>query len=281
MEINSTFNTRNRLDHLLPQGYLDGFINPSVEGELWAFNKSKTKWFPTGTPAVAAIKGFYDYSEGSNPDATADEAFRELESKFPIIRRELISENFSTWKKHRDLLLTFAQMLRARSGLFRSGNIAATQQSQLLRIVEVKNNSLRYEPYKPKNPKEHASLLRNKAITDMRTEIKKGPSWFAELDWCLRLTRNVQEPFITTDNPVVVLGKQSDLAEAVKDTESLVFFPICWQACLIGSRLKFDVETDYFEYLDMRKTRKIYVESADQFVYSPLELMLDEDLPSR
>lgn len=72
---------RNRLDHLLPQGYLEGFTNPSVEGELWVLDVSNSRWFPTGTAAVGAIKGFYDYSPEANPTELADNVFRTLENK--------------------------------------------------------------------------------------------------------------------------------------------------------------------------------------------------------
>jgi hypothetical protein len=68
---------------------------------------------------VAAIRGFYDYSPGSTPDQTADQAFKEFEDKFPNVRRELVAGNFSGWRSHLEFLLRYAQMLRARSELFR------------------------------------------------------------------------------------------------------------------------------------------------------------------
>src|SRR5271166_4101966 len=106
---------RGRLDHLLPQGYLDGFTNPSKPGRLSVFSIERQQWFESAPRRVAAIKGFYDYSPGSAPDQTADQAFKEIEDRFPNVRRELVASGFSGWQAHLDFLLQYAQMLRARS----------------------------------------------------------------------------------------------------------------------------------------------------------------------
>lgn len=50
----------NRLDHVLPQGYLDGFTNPSSQGQVCVFDRQQHRWFNTGTARVGAIRGFYD-----------------------------------------------------------------------------------------------------------------------------------------------------------------------------------------------------------------------------
>ena len=260
---------------MLPQGYLDGFTSPSEEGQLWAFDRSQSRWFPTGTPAVAAIKGFYEYSPGSNPDQTADETFRELESKFPNVRKELIAENFSGWTKHRDFLLRFAQMIRARSELFRQEDIAHTRDTRILKVVEAVDRKLTYEPYRPKTQGEYATLLRNKAITQMRIEVKKGPAWFLDLNWCLRLAQSHTDPVITTDNPLVLECNAPTVHEGIHDPSSCIFFPICWRACLVGSRAKFDIETDIFQPPNLEKLRRMYFQSATRFVYSPSRLAHD------
>ncbi len=115
---------RNRLDHVLPQGYLGGFASPSNQGLVWVFDRKLPRWFDTGTAAVGAIRGFYDYPPGSEPDQTADQAFARLETKFPVVRSELVASGFSSWVKELDFLLAFAQMLRTRSELFREEHMA-------------------------------------------------------------------------------------------------------------------------------------------------------------
>ncbi|MBI3406148.1 MAG: DUF4238 domain-containing protein, partial [Acidobacteria bacterium] len=128
---------RNRLDHVLPQGYLDGFTSPSQKGQVSVFDRQEGRWFETGTRGVGAIRGYYDYSEGSHPDQTADQAFTHLETEFPTVRRELIENNFSNWRAHLDFLLSFAHMLSARTELFREQDLAHARTLTMFKIAEV------------------------------------------------------------------------------------------------------------------------------------------------
>ncbi len=276
----------NRLDHVLPQGYLDGFTSPSNQGQLCVFDRQQQRWFNTGTPGVAAIRGFYDYSPGSEPDQTADQAFAELEAQFPPVRRELVENNFSNWRAHLDFLLHFAQMLRTRSERFRQQDVAHTRKQTMFEVVEVLerkpserqpgrfDETLRVRPFRPVDQKEYETLLRNKAITDMRTEMAKGAAWLSELHWCLRFAVSPIDPVITADHPVVVDGRSPTLKEALPDPNALVFFPVCWQACLIGSMAKFDKETDAFHPSDLRSLRGICLKLANRFVFSPSQVAI-------
>jgi hypothetical protein len=277
---------RNRLDHLLPQGYLEGFTAPSTPGQLSVFDCRDQRWFETGTAVVGAVRGFYDYTEGTEPGQDADEAFANLETRFPAVRRDLFAGGVSDRRKHLDVLLAFAQMLRVRSELFRDQNMANDRRKPFMRIKEILPaepsktdpgtfvTPIRVEPYRPDNDKEHELLLRNKAITDMRTEIAKGPTWMSDMHWCLRSCQNPADPFVTSDNAVVVQRCTPALEEALRDRETLIFFPICWQACLVGSPAKLDVETGALDPSDIRKVRGIFRQSAFRFVFSPLRVDL-------
>jgi hypothetical protein len=229
---------RNRLDHYVPQGYLESFIGPSGNGQLGVFDKQKGSWFESGTPGVGAIRGFYDYSVGSEPDQTADDAFGELEITFPKVRRELAGSGFADWNKRLETLLRFAQMLRARSLLFREQALSRNRNLTFLKIEEIlppeaseSGTRIRYS----RHVASEAELL-NKAITDMRMEIASGTAWMSDLHWCLRTTADVEDPFVTCDGPVIMEGRVRQAADALKDGETLIFFPLCWQACLVGSR---------------------------------------------
>jgi hypothetical protein len=271
--------TRSRLDHHLPQGYLEGFIAPSAEGQLSVFHREEGRWFESGPPGVGAIKGFYDYSEGLQPDQTADQAFRDLETKFAAVRRALVASRFSDWKKELNILLQFAQMLRARAPLFREQSMDQGRRLTFLRIDEILPpqpsktepgklvTPIRYSPYVPTEAE-----LRNKTITDMRTEISKGAAWMSQMQWCLRTTWNPSDPFVTCDCPVVMEGWTPTQAEALQDRRTLVFFPVCWQACLIGSPAKFDNEIDMLGPDDMKKLRDLFLKSATRFVFSPVRI---------
>src|SRR6516165_9301044 len=51
---------RNRLDHYVRHGYLEGFIGPSGNGQLSVFDKQKGSWFESGTPGVGAVLALAD-----------------------------------------------------------------------------------------------------------------------------------------------------------------------------------------------------------------------------
>jgi Protein of unknown function (DUF4238) len=228
---------------------------------------------------IGAIKGFYDYSEGLRLDETADEAFAELETAFPEVRRKLVATGFANWLKHLDILLRFAQMLRARSLLFREQSLARARNLTFLKVEEILPQvrsktepgkfltPVRYSPYVPSEGE-----LRDKTITDMRTEIGEGAAWMSEMHWCSRVSQDEDDPFVTCDTPVVMEGHTTAPEDALKDPGTLIFFPLCWQACLVGSPAKFDVETGSLAPSDMRKMRALYLKSAIRFVFSPVRI---------
>lgn len=265
---------RGRLDHLLPQGYLNGFTHPSTPGQLSVYDIQNQRWFESGTARVAAIRGFYDYSHSGDPDKTADEAFREFEEKFPNIIRELVGKGFSNWQEHLNFLLGYAQMLRVRTELFREQELAQARQATMLRVTEVFQDpktgqmAIRYAPL-TETDAELETLRRNMSITKMRSEIDKGPAFFSTMHWCLRVTEDRSDPVITGDNPIIVEGQAPTLGAALDDPRTLVFFPVCWQACLVGSRGSFKVDTDSFYACYLRRLRSRYLRTDGRFAYSP------------
>jgi hypothetical protein len=265
------------LDHILPRSYLAGFTSPLKQGQLSAFDLRLRCWFEASPASVGAEKGFYDYSPGSLPDQTADEAFSALESKFPVVRKELIESNFTAWATHREFLLEYAQMLRARSRLFRAQATDLARQSIIGVVDEVLEKGLKVKPYTPAEEVRHAQGLRNLTITQMRSEIAKGSGLFSKLHWCLRMTRDVNHPAITADLPVIVLGSAPEtpvLQEAVLlDPNSWVVFPVCREAYLIGNALPLETETEDFLPLGLAWLQEWYFKDKVGFVYSPLRVL--------
>ena len=43
---------RNRLDHILPRSYLEGFTNPSKQGQLSVFDRRGRRWFAASTDGM-------------------------------------------------------------------------------------------------------------------------------------------------------------------------------------------------------------------------------------
>jgi hypothetical protein len=264
---------------------LEGFTIPSKEGRLWVFDIERRNWFESSPGNVAAERAFYDYSESSEPDATADQAFREFETSFPPLRRELVASKFSGWTRHREFLVRYSQMLRARSNLFRQEVLKEANNATFLKVEEVLQTrpnpdkpgeteiQIRYSDFDMQNNAHRAAFFKNMSITKMRMEIGKGAGEFAGWHWGLRFTGDVTKPVITGDNAVALVGfGHSSREEAVKDQDTLFIFPICWQACLIGRRVKID-ETDAFQPTDLSDLYPLYLnESGCRFAYSPHRL---------
>jgi hypothetical protein len=268
---------RNRRDHILPRGYLEGFTDTGQkDGVLHVFRIEKRSWlkFAISPVRVGAERGYYDYSEDGTPDATADEVFLPFETRFPKIRRDLVANGFSAWTAHRDFLVRYSQMLRARSRLFRQEVLEEANSSVFLNVEEVLTETqLRYSHFEPQGA-QRDGLFKNLSITKMREEIKRGAGEFASWHWCLRFTTDITKPIITRDNAVALIGSRPSLrGEAMTNPDTIFVFPICWQACLVGSVRRFDTETEAIHPSMLANLHELYLNQPGcRFAYSPVRL---------
>jgi hypothetical protein len=266
---------RNRKDHYIPRSFLRGFIDParwSLEQPIWHLDIPNSVWSERSPGEVGYRHGFYDYATAEIGLESADSAFAELEGRFPRIRRSLKEKNFENWKDHLDFLLRYAQMMRARSLLFFEHKQAEWKKAKAWIVDEVlpDGKSIKVKSMTPESLPD--SFIRNRTIVEMRDEIKKGAAWLKDFNWCLRYCDSPSAPFVISEIPFVCRGRTSELAEALQDPETLLFFPLCWQACLIGNRQFFEKETDRLGSADMREVQKMYRESASLFILSPTKL---------
>ena len=109
-----------RRDHWLPQCYMQGFIGPSRKDEprpLYCFEKETQQWRAVSTKEIGQGEGFYDYAEGTDYDAIThpDSVFGRLEKQWRSKRELMGRDKFASWARHKDLLIEFMHMLRARS----------------------------------------------------------------------------------------------------------------------------------------------------------------------
>jgi len=269
---------------------LSGFIHPlraSEQKKLWVFDVREKTWIERSPKEIGGEVGFYDYSFGSKPDQTADQAFTSLEKEFPLVRTRILESGFAAWRQHLDFLLEYFQMLRARSFLFRKELVAQADSSEFFELTESVRKEVDWknpggagfdvwkiaEVAFP-DPREKQVLLKNKAITDMREEVRKGVDWFQNFHWALRYTRDPDNPVITSDNCLVMTGEPTNRESALTHPETLIFLPLSWQACLIGSPLQFNAETDTFHPSDLIRTRRIFAANAEKFIVSPCRLSL-------
>jgi len=234
-------------------------------------------WSEKSPREVGYRYGFYDYATDDAGLETADSAFADLENTFPKVRNTLISCKFEGWKEDfLEFLLCYVQMIRARSLLFFERLEEEGKNLRALTIQEVspdrKSVTVRSMTPEPL-PRE---FIRNWTITEMRNEIQKGPAWLSSFDWAIRLCDSPSAPFVVSEVPFVAQGRYSEAADLFRDPDALLFFPLCWQACLIGSPRAFDIGTDRFGEADMVTIQKVYRDTAELFLLSPAKIGFDE-----
>ena len=229
------------------------------------------RWKERSTKAVGYLDGFYDYANehinAEHPDVT----FKCLENEFPRVRTQILKEGFPSWVQHKDFLLSYMQMMRARSPLFfehwseQSRAIRVATITEVLSDTQVKVDSLNGRPFT-------SAETHDWTISKMREEIKKGADWMANFHWALRYTDSSSNPVITAEQPVAFIGSKPDISTALTDPDTLIYFPICWQAFLFGSIRRFDIETEKFYPATLQAIRRAYLENGRQFLISPQKL---------
>jgi hypothetical protein len=262
---------RGRKDHYVPQGYLRGFIDPArsdCDQPLWVLDLASNTWSEKSSKEVMWERGFYDYSGDATGLEHPDVTFAQLEREFPIIRERIIDRNFKKWTDHKYFLLSFMQMVRARSPLFLQQQEEQNRKLRGVTITEVgPGNQIKVDSLEPRPLPE--AFIRNRTISQMGDEIKKGPDWMENFHWCLRYSTSPSDPFITSQYPLLVQGSASDIVTGIQHPDTHVFFPICWQACLIGSLIRFDVGTEQAEPSLLAKVRWLCKQLAGGYVISP------------
>ena len=268
-----------RKDHWLPQGYMRGFIAPSRSTEprpLFCFDRHTQNWSCVSSKEIGHGIGFYDYASGTADHSTVthpDSVFAHLEREFPSKRDQMAKNRFENWEKHKDFLLEYMHMLRARSPLAMEEQLAHARSIRGSTITSIApdRKSVTVDSLEPRPLP--GPVVRNISITNMLADVKAG-DWTKEMDWCLRYTDDENNPFCTMDQAVIVVGTvvagrvSFDL---LRHPDTIVRFPLCWQACLFGSPLKFDKSYDVAHPMQLLSIRNEQKEKCNRFVISPMQ----------
>lgn len=269
---------RGRKDHYLPQTYLRGFVPPNGSKEqrpLWLFQAHDKKWKRCSTSEIGFIHGFYDYSRGIDGSVqSADDTFADLERNYRLIVRDLNVNNFSNWTSHKEFLLRFMQMIRSRSPLYFEQKFRDYKAKPAWRVEEISDDNA---AFKVKQIELENHFIKNRTLIDMTDEIAKGADWLNRFDWALRYTDSIEECFFTSNNPFVVIGPREDQHDpvswdAIEDPETLLLFPICWRACLLGSQRSFDVKYDRVAPGLVQLFRDLHRNNPIKYAVSPIML---------
>jgi hypothetical protein len=204
----------------------------------------------------------------------ADETFLKLENEFPIVLEKLLSlrkKAFRNWTKYLDFLLRYMDMLRTRSPVYFDQKQTEWKATSTWRVEKADGNKITLTTMEPSPPPD--TFIKNRTIFQMRDEIQKSGAWLWDLNWALRYTKSVTEPFVTSEAPLVAeMAPGVSTADAVQHPDTLLYFPICWEVCLFGSRRRFDLGTDKLGSLDMAVARRKYRLFAQDFLISPTKL---------
>ena len=246
-----------RRDHYVPQAYLRGFIHPqrrSYPKPLWVLDLRRHEWYEKSPYQIGWEYGFYDYSAGSNPDATAEDAFRSLENDIPRIRDYIRANGHQCWTMYRNVLIDFAAMMAARSPLFRTQAISEVG------------------PSLDDDPSANA-LAKNYSITLMRAEMRQRPKEWRRYDWILRYTENPESPFVAADQVVGMRGNALSAAEALRQNDFWLWCPLSWDMCLIASSQPLDAEpTAPLQPEHVAEIQTLTKQQAQTFVASPVRI---------
>ena len=269
---------RNRKDHWLPRGYQRGFVGPSRASRfrpLWCFFTHTQNWEEKSPSEIAYGEGFYDYADGTDYSTAThpDSAFAHLEREFPLRREDMSAGRFANWEQHKDFLLEFMQMMRARSPLAMQQQEAEARNLRGATITEVHpdGRTLTLDSPELRPLPEHA--IRNITISRMLQQVQAGASWMSPLDWCLRYAEKEDDPYCTSDQALFLIGTVKDpqiTMNFLNHPDTVLIFPLCWQACLFGSTRRFDKSYDRAHPVQLRSIRSDQKRFANRFVVSPV-----------
>jgi len=276
-EFKHSKNSSRRKDHWLPQGFLRGFISPSRLAKnrpLWHYSILTKQWTEKSPKKIGYDYGFYDYALGTDAATAAnpDMVFARLEREYSLIRAELIKCHFAKWGKHKEFFLEYIQMISVRSPLALVQHETQSRQFRGTTITKVHpdGKTLTVNSLKLKPLSENA--IRNVTLTKVLSEAQQIPPWMKQLDWCLRYTDNENNPFCVNDQALYLIGteKQSQVStDLINHPDSILVFPLCWQACLFGSSLKFDNPYDQAHPTQLISLRNDLKLNATKFIIAP------------
>jgi hypothetical protein len=263
---------------------MQGFIGPSRKEKeprpLFCFEKETKEWRSVSTKEIGQGEGFYDYAEGTDYDAVThpDSVFADLERQWRSKRELMERDKFASWAKHKDFLIEFMHMLRARSPLAMeqhrtvAGSYKVVQVTDIFpHLTNVGLTGIKVDTMTPYPMP--APAVRNTVIRQMLADVQSGASWAKDMDWCLRYTDEENNPYTATDQAVIVQGTlivPAVTPEVLAHPDTIVIFPLCWQACLFGSPLKFEVSYYRAHPQQLLSIRDEQKQRCDRFVISPV-----------
>lgn len=266
---------RDRKDHYVPQGYLRGFIDRARaqnDRPLWCLNKRRNEWVRKATAQICHVQGMYDFSNDAIEAEHADVTFKSMEDGLRPIRDALVQSDFIGWRPHIEFLLPYMQMIRVRSPQYFVEQGQAVADSFIGRITSIDETrtKITYDDSEPLSEDQ----VHDMTLTKMREEFARGPAWMADMHWQIRTTFDPRNPVVTSEQPLFVKGERPQTEAAmtmdlITDPQSEVYFPLCWQACIVGRSTPFDEDVVPFDQSNLILLRHMIAEMAPEYVIAP------------
>jgi len=262
-----------REDHYLPQGYLSGFIDPAIpkteSRRLWVFDIQRQHWRKRSTSQIGWEEGFYDFVGRQGEREHAEEAFNQLENRYPLLIQQMRATGFENWRRHSHFLLRYLQMIQCRSPLFREQFVREWSEKRAARVIGVEGNNVKVDSLKLRRLSPGA--LKEGAINAMMVEMKKGTAVLESFHWQLRVVGSIEDSFVTSDHPLVSWMNDG---ESFDHRNTAMVFPLCWEACLVGRRDPLALVFNPMNGQERKSIRRAYFSSARRFIVSPHRLLL-------
>jgi hypothetical protein len=266
---------RDRKDHYVPQGYLRGFIDPERaknDRPLWCLRKGRNQWERKSPKQICHVIGMYDFSNDAIEAEHADVTFKSMEDAFPSVRDGLQKGNFAGWCGHLDLLCRYMQMIRVRSPQFfvEQGQEVADSFLGRVAAVDETGRKITYET----SPRLTEDEVHDFTLTKMREEFRKGASWMTDFNWQIRTTFDPYNPVVASEAPLFVKGEvplehRAMTMDVLTHKAAVIYFPVCWQACLVGRVEPFGSDLEPFELVELLQLRHMIAEMGPETVISP------------
>ncbi len=262
---------KGREDHYLPQGYLSGFIDPATPKTeslpLWVFRPQFSKWRKSSPSQIGWEEGFYDFVGRQGDREHAEEAFSELENGYTPLIQELRNTGFQDWRQHTNFLLRYLQMIQCRSPLFREQIMREWGEKRAARVMGVEGPKITVDSMKLRRLSPGA--LKEGSLNAMVTQMKSGTVALESFYWQLRLANSIDDCFVTSDHPLIACSPED---RGFDHRGTVMMFPLCWEACLLGRRQAFELNFSGTTTQERESIRRTYFASAKKFVVSPHRL---------
>lgn len=204
-----------------------------------------------------------------------DTTFREMENQFPILRALLVTKRFEGWRLHQDFLCRYMQMIRTRSPLYFQQKKIELSTQPIWTVANVDESGTKLTLENMEGRLMTPTKIYDHTLSKMRDEFKQGVGWMNEFYWTMRITDDPRNPFVAGEQPLFIASDENLHTDVMQHPATHIFFPLCWQACLVGNRIPWSNDMQSIASDKLRVIRRIIRQKAEKFVVSPLPINID------